>query len=64
MRARGASWTAIGSLVVLVVLYASALLAPWIAPSDYATQYREFPNCPPSPKLRPLKNFMPTHQGF
>lgn len=49
MRARGASWTAIGSLVVLVVLYASALLAPWIAPSDYATQYREFPNCPPSP---------------
>jgi len=49
MRARGASWTAIGSLIVLVVLYGSALLAPWIAPYDYATQYREFPNCPPSP---------------
>src|SRR4029079_14956953 len=30
-------------------LYASALLAPWIAPYHYAVQSRDYPNCPPSP---------------
>ncbi len=42
------SWTASTSLVVLCVLYASALFAPWIAPYDYAMQSREYPNCPPT----------------
>ncbi len=42
------SWTAIASLVVLAVLYASAVFAPWIAPYDYALQSRQYPNCPPT----------------
>jgi len=42
------SWTAIASLVVLSVLYASAVFAPWIAPYDYALQSRQYPNCPPT----------------
>jgi len=54
MRRRETSWTVVASLAALVVLYGSALFAPWIAPYDYATQYREFPNCPPSPiRLHP-----------
>ncbi|MBI3770489.1 MAG: ABC transporter permease [Deltaproteobacteria bacterium] len=48
MRGRRMSWTAIVSVAVLCVLYGSALLAPWIAPYDYAMQSREYPNCPPS----------------
>jgi peptide/nickel transport system permease protein len=36
------------SLAVLVVLYLSALFAPFVAPYDYAEQNRAFPNCPPS----------------
>jgi peptide/nickel transport system permease protein len=49
MRARRMSWTAMASLVMLGLLYASALFAPWIAPYDYAAQNRDHPNCPPSP---------------
>jgi peptide/nickel transport system permease protein len=48
MRGRRMSWTAIASVAVLCVLYASALFAPWIAPYDYAAQSRQYPNCPPS----------------
>lgn len=33
---------------VLVCLYATALLAPVVAPYPYAEQNRQFPNCPPS----------------
>ena len=49
MRRYRVTWTAVASLVILTVLYASALLAPWISPYDYAAQNRAFPNCPPSP---------------
>ena len=49
MRRHRVTWTAVASLVILTLLYASALLAPWIAPYDYAAQNRDFPNCPPSP---------------
>lgn len=49
MHDRRMSWTAIASLVVLAILYASAFAAPWIAPYDYAAQSRDYPNCPPSP---------------
>ncbi len=48
MRGRRMSWTAVVSLAVLTVLYASALFAPWIAPYHYAVQNRDYPNCPPS----------------
>jgi peptide/nickel transport system permease protein len=46
---RRMSWPARLSVVVLGTLYASALLAPWVAPYDYARQNRGYPNCPPSP---------------
>jgi len=42
------SWIVKASLAILVVLYASALFAPFLAPYDYALQNRDFPNCPPS----------------
>lgn len=42
------SWPVRMSVVVLVVLYAGALFAPFLAPYHYALQSREFPNCPPS----------------
>ncbi len=42
------SWPVRVSVAVLVVLYATALFAPFIAPYDYAEQNRGFPNCPPS----------------
>jgi peptide/nickel transport system permease protein len=41
-------WPVRLSIVVLAVLYASALFAPFVAPYDYAEQNRAFPNCPPS----------------
>lgn len=37
------------SVLVLALLYASALFAPLVAPYDYAEQNRAYPNCPPSP---------------
>jgi peptide/nickel transport system permease protein len=43
------SWPVKLSVVVLAVLYLSALFAPFFAPYDYAEQNRAFPNCPPSP---------------
>jgi peptide/nickel transport system permease protein len=43
------SWPAAVSLLALGVLYASALLAPALAPYHYAAQNRSFPHCPPSP---------------
>ncbi len=42
------SWPVKLSVVVLAVLYLSALFAPFFAPYDYAEQNRGFPNCPPS----------------
>jgi peptide/nickel transport system permease protein len=42
------SWPVKMSVVVLTVLYMSALFAPFFAPYDYAEQNRGFPNCPPS----------------
>lgn len=48
------SWPVKMSVVVLTVLYMSALFAPFFAPYDYAEQNRGFPNCPPSPlRLNP-----------
>ena len=43
------SWPVKMSIAVLVILYTSALFAPFFAPYDYAEQNRGFPNCPPSP---------------
>lgn len=43
------SWPVRMSVVVLAVLYAGALFAPFLAPYHYALQSRDFPNCPPSP---------------
>ncbi len=43
------SWPVRVSVVILVVLYAGALFAPFLAPYHYAFQNRGFPNCPPSP---------------
>lgn len=34
--------------VVLAVVIAASLSANWLAPADYATQFREAPNAPPS----------------
>jgi peptide/nickel transport system permease protein len=33
---------------ILIVTFFATLLADWLAPADYATQFREFPNAPPS----------------
>jgi peptide/nickel transport system permease protein len=38
-------WT---SAVLLALFYVTAILAPVVAPYDYAEQNRAFPNCPPS----------------
>jgi peptide/nickel transport system permease protein len=43
------SWPVKVSVIVLAILYSSALFAPFCAPYDYAEQNRGFPNCPPSP---------------
>jgi len=37
-----------GSATLLLLLYAVALAAPWVAPYDYTEQNRAFPDCPPS----------------
>jgi peptide/nickel transport system permease protein len=51
---RRTSRTAVASMAVLALLYASALFAPFVAPYDYAQQNRGYPNCPPSPlRLNP-----------
>lgn len=42
------SWPVKASIVILGVLYTTALFAPFFAPYDYAEQNRGFPNCPPS----------------
>lgn len=42
------SWLVKVSIAILVVLYTTALFAPFFAPYDYAEQNRGFPNCPPS----------------
>ena len=42
------NWVTGLSLGVLGVLGLSALLAPWIAPYDYRTQFRKFHNAPPT----------------
>jgi len=46
---RRMSWPAATSLAILVLLYASALFAPALAPYHYAAQNRAYPHCPPSP---------------
>jgi len=43
------SWTVATSVLILLVLYASALFAPVLAPYHFAVQNRDYPNCPPSP---------------
>jgi peptide/nickel transport system permease protein len=61
------SWPVKASVAVLVVLYGSALFAPFFAPYDYAQQNRGFPNCPPSrihvnpPRLWPSEGLLYTH---
>jgi len=42
------SWPVLASVIVLTVLYAAALFAPFVAPYDYATQNRDYPYAPPS----------------
>ena len=39
----------VASVIVLALLYATALFAPQVAPYDYAEQNRAYPHCPPSP---------------
>lgn len=39
------------AIAVLVLLYAGALAAGWLAPHDYAEQYRESASAPPSAKF-------------
>ncbi len=52
---RGGGPTVTVSALVLVLLYASALFAPVVAPYDYGEQNRRAPSCPPSPlHVRPL----------
>lgn len=46
---RGGGLAVWGSAALLVLLYASAIFAPFVAPYDYTEQNRMFPNCPPSP---------------
>lgn len=41
-------WTAWLSILVLALLYTSAVAAPWLAPYDYTRQFREMPYCPPT----------------
>jgi len=43
------SWPVVMSVLVLAVLYASALFAPVLAPYHFSVQNRDYPNCPPSP---------------
>lgn len=38
----------LASAAALVLLYLSALFAPFVAPYDYGAQFRSFPSCPPS----------------
>ncbi len=55
---RRVSWLVVLSMGVLLVLYASALFAPVVAPYDPAVQNREYPNCPPSPlRLNPPRSW-------
>lgn len=42
------SWPVRVSVALLGLFYGVALLAPFVAPYDYAEQNRGFPNCPPS----------------
>ena len=37
-----------GSALLLALFYATALFAPFVAPYDYAEQFRRLPNAPPS----------------
>lgn len=46
---RGGGFAVWGSATLLVLLYAVAVFAPFVAPYDYTEQNRMFPNCPPSP---------------
>ena len=46
---RGGGIPVWGSAALLVILYAVAVCAPFVAPYDYTEQNRMFPNCPPSP---------------
>ncbi len=36
------------SLVILVILYSSAIFAPFVSPYDFKAQSREYPNAPPA----------------
>lgn len=45
---RGGGWVVAASAAVLATFYASALLAPLVAPYSPAEQNRRFPSCPPS----------------
>ncbi|MDT8318083.1 MAG: ABC transporter permease [bacterium] len=42
------TWPAALSLLILVILYASALFAPFVSPYDFREQSRKYPNAPPS----------------
>ena len=41
------TWTAGISLILLILLYLSALFAPFISPYDFKEQSRKYPNAPP-----------------
>lgn len=43
------TWTAGVSLILLTLLYLSALFAPFISPYDFREQSRKYPNAPPTP---------------
>lgn len=42
------TWTAGMSGIILILLYASALFAPFVSPYDFREQSRKYPNAPPS----------------
>ena len=47
-RSEGPGLIVYGSAALLIILYALALAAPWVAPYDYTEQNRMLPDCPPS----------------
>lgn len=47
-----------GSAFLLLLFYSIALFAPFVAPYDYAEQFRRFPNAPPSELgIRPFREW-------
>lgn len=56
MQRASAGWVVKASGAILVVLYASAIAAPWCAPYDPTVQHRTMPYSPPAPvRIHPPK---------